>query len=80
MTVKRRMKLDINNLFLMIDEVISNTRAKKAIEYGIGISFGLDLLQAYLKEIGELAIKQGNKELIEILLDLHVLKKEEDGQ
>ena len=77
MTVKRRVKLDIHNLTRMIDEVISNTRAKKAIEYGIGISFGLDLLQAYLKEIGELAIKQDNQELIDILLDLHVLKKDE---
>ena len=78
--MKQRVKLDIHNLFRMIDEVISNTRAKKAIEYGIGISFGLDLLQAYLKEIGELAIKQENQELIEILMDLHVLKKEEDVQ
>ena len=77
MTVKRRVKLDIHNLTRMIDEVISNTRAKKAIEYGIGISFGLDLLQAYLIEIGELAIKQDNQELIDILLDLHVLKKDE---
>lgn len=76
--MNRRVQLDIHNLFRMIDEVISNTRAKKAIEYGIGISFGLDLLQAYLKEIGELAIKQDNKELIEILMDLHVLKKEDE--
>ena len=76
--MKQRVKLDIHNLFRMIDEVISNTRAKKAIEYGIGISFGLELLQAYLKEIGELAIKQDNKELIEILMDLHVLKKEDE--
>ena len=75
--MKLRVKLDIHNLFRMIDEVISNTRSKKAIEYGIGISFGLDLLQAYLTEIGELAIKQDNQELIEILLDLHVLKKED---
>lgn len=76
--MKRRVKLDIHNLFRMIDEVISNTRSKKEIEYGIGISFGLDLLQAYLIEIGELAIKQDNQELIEILMDLHVLKKEDD--
>lgn len=76
--MKRRVKLDIHNLFRMIDEVISKTRSKKAIEYGIGISFGLDLLQAYLIEIGELAIKQDNQELIEILMDLHVLKKEDD--
>lgn len=77
MTVNRRMKLDINNLFRHIDEVISNSRSKIARENGFGIAIGLDLLSKYLMEIGELAIRQDNQELIDILVDLHVLKKEE---
>ena len=75
---KQRIKLDINNLIRHIDEVISNSRSKIARENGYGISIGLDLLISYLKEIGQLAIDQDNKELIEILVDLHVLRHEND--
>lgn len=78
MTVNLRMKLDINNLFRQIDDVISNSRSKIARENGFGIAIGLDLLSKYLMEIGELAIKQDNKELIDILVDIHVLRREED--
>lgn len=73
---KQRIKLDINNLFRHIDEVISNSRSKIARENGYGISIGLDLLISYLKEIGQLAIDQNNQDLIEILLDMHVLRHE----
>ena len=75
---EKRIKLDINNLFRQIEDVISNSRSKIARENGFGIAIGLDLLSKYLMEIGELAIKQDNKELIEILVDLHVLRREED--
>ena len=74
---KQRMKMDINNLIRNIDEVIFNSRSKIARENGYGISIGLDLLISYLKEIGQLAIDQNNQELIEILLDMHVLRSEE---
>ena len=78
---KQRMKMDINNLIRHIDEVISNSRSKIARENGYGISIGLDLLISYLKEIGQLAIDQDNKELIEILVDMHVLRYEDsDGK
>lgn len=75
---KQRMKMDIYNLIRHIDEVISNSRSKIARENGYSISIGLDLLISYLKEIGQLAIDQDNKELIEILLDFHVLRYEDD--
>lgn len=76
--MNRRMKLDINNLFRQIDDVISNSRSKIVKDNGFEIAIGLDLLSKYLIEIGKLAIKQNNKELIEILVDLHVLRREED--
>lgn len=75
---KQRVKLDINNLFRQIDDVISNSRSKIAKENRIGISLGLNLLTAYLKEIGELAIARNDQELISILVDLHVLKQEKE--
>lgn len=70
------MKMDINNWVRQIDDVLSNSRSKIVRENGYGISIGLDLLLAYLKEIAERAVELQDEKLIEILLDLHVLKEE----
>lgn len=72
------MKMDINNWVRQIDDVLSNSRSKIVRENRYGISIGMDLLLSYLKEIAERAIELNDKEMIEILLDLHILKKEED--
>nr|DAT62597.1 MAG TPA: hypothetical protein [Caudoviricetes sp.] len=72
------MKMDINNWVRQLDEVLSNSRSKIIRENGYGISVGLDLLLSYLKEIANRAIELQDEKLIEILLDLHVLKKEDD--
>ena len=76
--MKHRMKMDINNWVRQIDDVLSNSRSKIVRENRYGISIGMDLLLSYLKEIAERAIELNDKEMIEILLDLHILKKEED--
>lgn len=72
------MKMDINNWVRQVDDVLSNSRSKIVRENRYGISIGMDLLLAYLKEITERAIELEDEKLIDILLDLHVLKKEED--
>lgn len=75
-----RMKMDINNFFRLIDEVISNSRSKIARENGFGIAVGIELLSAYLRQIAERAIELNDETLLELLVDLHVLKEEkEDG-
>ena len=71
------MKMDINNWVLQVDEVLSNSRSKIIRENGYGISVGLDLLLSYLKEIANRAVELQDEKLIEILLDLHVLKQED---
>lgn len=76
--MKQRMKMDINNWVRQVDDVLSNSRSKIVRENRYGISIGMDLLLSYLKEIAERAIELNDKEMIEILLDLHILKKEED--
>ena len=77
----QRMKMDINNFFRLIDEVISNSRSKIARENGFGIADGMDLLSSYLRQIAERAIELNDDVLIDLLLDLHVLKEEkEDGK
>jgi hypothetical protein len=76
----RRMKMDINNFFRLIDEVISNSRSKIARENGFGIAVGMELLSSYLRQIAERAIELNDDVLIDLLLDLHVLKEgKEDG-
>ena len=71
------MKMDINNWVRQIDDLLSNSRSKIVRENGYGISIGLDLLLSYLKEIAERAIELNDEKMIEILLDLHVLKEED---
>ena len=74
-----RMKMDINNWFRLVNEVISNSRSKIARENGFGIAIGMELLTSYLRQIAERAIDLADDELIDLLLDLHVLKEDEDG-
>ncbi len=75
--MKHRMKMDINNWVRQVDDVLSNSRSKIVRENGYGISIGLDLLLSYLREIAERAIELQDEKLIEILIDLHVLKQED---
>ena len=77
----QRMKMDINNWFRLVEEVISNSRSKNARENGFGIAIGMELLTSYLRQIAERAIELNDDVLIDLLLDLHVLKEEkEDGK
>lgn len=81
MAKTKRMKMDINNWFRMVDEVMSNSRSKIARENGFGIAIGMELLSSYLRQIAERAIELNDDVLIDLLLDLHVLKEEkEDGK
>lgn len=75
-----RMKMDINNFFRLIEEVISNSRSKIARENGFGIAVGMEMLSSYLRQIAERAIELNDDVLLDLLVDLHVLKEvKEDG-
>ena len=75
--MNHRMKMDINNWVRQVDDVLSNSRSKIVRENGYGISIGLDLLLSYLKEIAARAIELNDDKLIDMLVDLGVLKREE---
>lgn len=75
--MNHRMKMDINNWVRQVDDVLSNSRSKIVRENGYGISIGLDLLLLYLKEIAARAIELNDDKLIDMLVDLGVLKREE---
>ena len=72
-----RIKMDYNNLLRQIDDVLSNSRSKIVKENAFGIATGLQLLSSYIKEIAERAVELDDDILIGLLLDLHVLRKED---
>ena len=74
-----RMKMDINNWFRLLDEVMSNSRSKIVRENNLGISIGMELLASYLRQIGERAIELNDDVLIGLLVDLHVLKEDKEN-
>ena len=73
-----RMKMDINNFFRLVDEVMSNSRSKIARENGFGIAVGMEMLSSYLRQIAERAIELNDDVLLDLLVDLHVLKEEKE--
>ena len=75
--MKMRIKMDINNWVRKVDDILSNSRSKIVREKRDGVYIGLDLLLAYLKEIAERAVELQDEKLIEIFVDLHVLKQED---
>jgi len=76
-TKTMRIKLDINMLYAKIDDVLGSSRSKVVQENGHSIAVGLELLASYLREIAERAIEINDDYLIDLLLDLHVLKRED---
>lgn len=71
-----RVKLDINNLFQQIDDLLSKIEEEDLEKTVFGVGVGLELLISYLRLIAIRAIELDDDVLIGLLLDLHVLKKE----
>lgn len=71
-----RVKLDINNLFQQIDDLLSKIEEEDLEKTVFGVGVGLELLISYLRLIAIRAIELDDDVLIGMLLDLHVLKKE----
>ena len=60
--------MDINSWVRQVDDVLPNSRSKIVRENRFGISIGMDLLLAYLKEIAERAIELNDEKMI--LMDI----------
>ena len=75
----QRMKLDYNHLLEIIGDTLSNSRSKKVKENAFGIEIGLNLLTSYLKQIAERALELNDEVLIGLLLDMMVLKENDNG-
>lgn len=72
-----RVKLDFNNLMRQIDDYFAATETEENSTEIFGLVIGLELVQAYLKNIAERAITLNDDELISLLLDMGILRKDE---
>lgn len=72
-----RVKLDYNNLISLINETISKSGSVSVRQNGFEIKTGLNLLTQCLHKIAERAIELKDDVLLEILLDMDVIKRSE---
>lgn len=72
----QRMKLDYNHLLENIEYVFQKSKSKVVKDNAFGIEVGLNLLSSYLKQIAERAIELNDEHLIDLLIDMHILKKD----
>lgn len=72
-----RMKLNYNNLLSNIDRTLSESKGRVVKENAFGISFGLELLSGYLRDIAQRAIDLEDDKLIELCVGMGILKREE---
>ena len=79
--MKRRMKLDYNNLMREIYETLATEGkddeeiAETVKRQGFYIGIGLEILTAYLKEIATLAIERNDDELLDICKGLLIVSE-----
>lgn len=74
---KRRIKLNYNHLFELIDETLGAEDIETVQKNSCGIAFGLELLSAYIRDIAQHAIDTEDEYLIELFKDMCILKEEE---
>ena len=84
---RHRMKLDYNHFIQEIMEVIATVESEDVEtvflavrDNALGISFGLELLTSYLKDIATLAIKRNDTELLELCKGLLIVVESEDTE
>lgn len=69
----QRMKLDYNHLMQQIVDFLNENNTEQNELSTLGISIGLELLEAYMKNIAERVIVLNDDVLIDLLKDLCIL-------
>ena len=75
----QRIKLDYNHLMQQIAEFLNENYSDDNERLVFGIGVGLELLDAYMKNIAERAIELNDNALIDLLKDLCILIEKENG-
>lgn len=71
-----RIKMDYNNLLSTIDRTLSGSRSRTVKANAFGIAVGLELLSGYLRDIAQRAIDLNDDKLIDLCVDMGILKQE----
>lgn len=71
-----RIKMDYNNLLSTIDRTLSESRSRTVKANAFGIAVGLELLSGYLRDIAQRAIDLNDDKLIDLCVDMGILKHE----
>nr|DAZ54187.1 MAG TPA: hypothetical protein [Caudoviricetes sp.] len=71
-----RIKMDYNNLLSTIDRTLSESRSRTVKANAFGIAVGLELLSGYLRDIAQRAIDLNDDKLIDLCVDMGILKQE----
>ena len=77
-TTTKLMGLNYSNLVRNIDEVLAKSRSRIVQENAFGISFGINLLNEYLRRIAERVLEINDEVLIGLLKDLEILVESEE--
>ena len=76
----QRMKLDYNNLMQQIIDFLNDNRTEDNEHIIFGLGIGLELLDAYMKNIAERTIELNDDVLIGLLKDLLILTEKEGAE
>jgi hypothetical protein len=75
----QRMKLDYNHLMQQIVDFLNENSTEENERFVWGLGIGLELLEAYMKNIAERAIELNDDVLIGLLKDLCILIENEQN-
>lgn len=75
----RRMKLDYNHLMQQIVDFLNENNTEENERFVFGLGIGLELLEAYMKNIAERVIELNDEVLIGLLKDLCILVENEQN-
>ena len=72
----QRVKLDYNHLMQQIVDFMNENTSEDNEYFVCGIGMGLELFEAYMKDISKRVIELNDDVLIGLLKDLHILIEE----
>ena len=75
----QRMKLDYNHLMQQIVDFLNENNTEENERFVFGLGIGLELLEAYMKNIAERVIELNDEVLIGLLKDLCILVENEQN-
>lgn len=75
-----RVKMDYNTWTKHVVEIVNRSKSEYCKDYGFSVVMGIDITSSYLKEICERAIKTDDPIILSNLLNLGVIKPDNEQE